>query len=89
MLERLAKWVSRIGAKTINAIRRTGAASYFLIQILFNSGPGFGRPHLVIREIYFAGVLSLIIIMVSGFFVGMVLGLQGSKRCRSMGRKKT
>ena len=29
------------------------------------------------REIYFAGVLSLIIIVVSGLFVGMVLGLQG------------
>jgi phospholipid/cholesterol/gamma-HCH transport system permease protein len=29
------------------------------------------------REIYFAGVLSLIIILVSGLFVGMVLGLQG------------
>ena len=29
------------------------------------------------REIYFAGVLSLVIIMVSGLFVGMVLGLQG------------
>ena len=29
------------------------------------------------REIYFAGVLSLVIIMVSGLFVGMVLALQG------------
>ena len=29
------------------------------------------------REIYFAGVLSLVIISVSGLFVGMVLGLQG------------
>ena len=88
MLERLAKWVSRIGAKTINAIRRTGAASYFLIQILFNSGPGFGRPHLVIREIYFAGVLSLIIIMVSGFFVGMVLGLQGYETLQKYGSEE-
>ena len=35
------------------------------------------RFSLVMREIYFAGVLSLIIILVSGLFVGMVLGLQG------------
>ena len=35
------------------------------------------RFRLTIREIYFAGVLSLIIISVSGLFVGMVLGLQG------------
>ena len=35
------------------------------------------RFSLTVREIYFAGVLSLVIILVSGLFVGMVLGLQG------------
>jgi phospholipid/cholesterol/gamma-HCH transport system permease protein len=40
--------------------------------------PGaFRRVNLTLREIYFAGVLSLIIILVSGLFVGMVLALQG------------
>ena len=34
------------------------------------------RPWLVVREIYFIGVFSLLIIVVSGLFVGMVLGLQ-------------
>jgi phospholipid/cholesterol/gamma-HCH transport system permease protein len=32
---------------------------------------------LVVREVYYTGVLSLIIILVSGLFVGMVLGFQG------------
>ena len=41
------------------------------------SGPSFRRFGLTVREIYFEGVLSLIIILVSGLFVGMVLGLQG------------
>jgi len=45
--------------------------------MLRESGTSFRRFHLTIREIYFAGVLSLIIILVSGLFVGMVLGLQG------------
>jgi phospholipid/cholesterol/gamma-HCH transport system permease protein len=35
------------------------------------------RARLTLREIYFAGVLSLIIILVSGAFIGMVLALQG------------
>ncbi|MEK8020481.1 MAG: lipid asymmetry maintenance ABC transporter permease subunit MlaE, partial [Candidatus Parabeggiatoa sp.] len=40
--------------------------------------PGlFLRPRLVIAQVYAVGVLSLSIILVSGFFVGMVLGLQG------------
>ena len=37
----------------------------------------FRRFHLTMREIYFSGVLSLIIILVSGLFVGMVLGAAG------------
>jgi phospholipid/cholesterol/gamma-HCH transport system permease protein len=41
------------------------------------SGTSFRRFHLTVREIYFTGVLSLIIIAVSALFVGMVLGLQG------------
>jgi phospholipid/cholesterol/gamma-HCH transport system permease protein len=35
------------------------------------------RPRLVIAQLYSVGVLSLTIILVSGLFVGMVLGLQG------------
>jgi phospholipid/cholesterol/gamma-HCH transport system permease protein len=41
------------------------------------SGQSLLRLQMTIREVYFAGVLSLIIIIVSGLFVGMVLGLQG------------
>ena len=36
-----------------------------------------GRPGLVIHQVYNAGALSLVIIMVSALFVGGVLGLQG------------
>ena len=49
---------------------------YFFL-ILIYSTDSFKRIHLTIKEIYFTGVLSLVIIVVSAFFVGMVLGLQG------------
>ena len=39
----------------------------------------------IIRELYFSGVLSLIIILVSGLFVGMVLGLQGYQTLQTYG----
>ncbi|MES2354564.1 MAG: lipid asymmetry maintenance ABC transporter permease subunit MlaE [Pseudomonadota bacterium] len=88
MPERLVKWVSNIGARTVNAVRRIGAGSSFLVRILFHSGASFSRPHLIIREVYFAGVLSLIIIMVSGLFVGMVLGLQGYETLQVYGSEE-
>jgi phospholipid/cholesterol/gamma-HCH transport system permease protein len=88
MFEGLARWVSGIGARTVHAIRRIGAASYFFGHILLMSAPSFGRPYLTIREIYFAGVLSLIIIMVSGLFVGMVLALQGYETLQVYGSEE-
>ncbi len=66
-----------LGSWVTGAIWRLGFASRFFWLTLRHSGSSFRRFHLIIREIYFAGVLSLIIILVSGLFVGMVLGLQG------------
>lgn len=45
--------------------------------MLAQSGETFRRPRLLLRELFASGVLSLIIILVSGLFVGLVLGLQG------------
>jgi phospholipid/cholesterol/gamma-HCH transport system permease protein len=66
-----------IGAAVINGVWRLGYASRFFALTLARSGTTFRRFGLAIREIYFNGVLSLIIILVSGLFVGMVLGFQG------------
>ncbi|MBK8101774.1 MAG: lipid asymmetry maintenance ABC transporter permease subunit MlaE [Cellvibrionales bacterium] len=66
-----------LGAWFINTLWKLGFASRFLAAVVMQSGQLFLRPQLLIREIFFAGVLSLIIIVVSGLFVGMVLGLQG------------
>lgn len=66
-----------LGASLTNRLWRLGFASRFLLATLMHSGMAIRRFPLTIREIYFTGVLSLIIILVSGLFVGMVLGLQG------------
>jgi len=66
-----------IGHSVINGVWRLGYASRFFALTVLRSGTSFRRFSLAIREIYFSGVLSLIIILVSGLFVGMVLGFQG------------
>ena len=66
-----------IGSRFTERIWRLGAGARLMWLILVSSGECLRRPRLVVREVYFTGVLSLIIILVSAFFVGMVLGLQG------------
>lgn len=85
MLEGLIGFTRRVGARVIDGVWRMGYATRFFGSILLLSGTSFRRLHLTLREIYFSGVLSLIIIMVSGLFVGMVLGLQGYDTLQSYG----
>jgi phospholipid/cholesterol/gamma-HCH transport system permease protein len=61
----------------LEGIRRMGAVLLFLFKLLAQCLPALARPGLVIAQVYNAGARSLIIIMLSGLFVGMVLGLQG------------
>lgn len=66
-----------LGNDFIGGLWRLGAGTRLLGLVLISSGECLRRFHLVVREMYYTGVLSLVIIIVSGFFVGMVLGLQG------------
>ena len=67
----------RLGAGAREAIARLGYAARFGVAVGRQTPAAFARLQLTLREIYFAGVLSLVIILVSGLFVGMVLALQG------------
>ena len=66
-----------IGRETLNVFQRLGRGTLFLLHTFAGIPALFPRPGLVIAQLYAIGVLSLIIIIVSGLFVGMVLGLQG------------
>lgn len=77
--------VRSIGHHAVDAVWRLGYASRFLALTVASSGTSFRRLRLLIRELYFTGVLSLIIILVSGLFVGMVLGLQGYHTLQTYG----
>lgn len=63
---------------SVEFVRTFGAFQLFFMRLLRHS-PGilFGRFNLVVKQVFNSGALSLVIIMVSGLFVGGVLGLQG------------
>ncbi|MCK5479836.1 MAG: lipid asymmetry maintenance ABC transporter permease subunit MlaE [Gammaproteobacteria bacterium] len=66
-----------LGKATIRFFERLGRAHLFLLQILASIPAVLPRPRLVLNQLFAVGVLTLVIILVSGLFVGMVLGLQG------------
>jgi phospholipid/cholesterol/gamma-HCH transport system permease protein len=81
----LSQALRQLGALVTNGVWRLGFAARFFMLLLLYSGQSLRRLHLTVREIYFSGVLSLLIIVVSGLFVGMVLGLQGYETLQRFG----
>ena len=88
-LDATLRGIRLVGERTLRIVERVGATIAFLGLTLAQSATSFRRFGLVIREIFYAGVQSLIIILVSGLFVGMVLGLQGHETLQNYGSEQS
>lgn len=73
----MIEYIRRLGERGIAFCAYFGRIGVFLVPVIFGWQGFFLGLRLTIRQIYQVGVLSLSIILVSGAFVGMVLGLQG------------
>ena len=71
MLDLLAK----IGRFALTVLQKLGSAGLFLLRALAGIPAVLARPGLLIQQLYSIGVLTILIIVVAGAFVGMVLSL--------------
>jgi len=69
--------LAAVGAFTRKRLVVLGLLTRFFGQLVLRCGVLFQRPRLTLQQVHFIGNYSLIIIAVSGLFVGFVLGLQG------------
>lgn len=69
--------LQRLGQGGLRFFERLGRGHLFMFYVLLGIPALAARFGLVIAQVWAVGVLSLLIIVVSGLFVGMVLGLQG------------
>ena len=65
-----------LGHSSMTTLQRLGRGHLFLMQVLPAMEGMVFRPSLLIRQMYSVGVLTLLIIIVAGLFVGMVMALQ-------------
>lgn len=71
------KSVETVGALTVRSVEGLGALAVFSAQFLGCTLKPPIRWRMIVKEIYKQGVLSLVIVGVSGLAVGMVMALQG------------
>lgn len=73
----MIKNIAALGRVTIDIILSLGRAGLMLFHALIGKPEPQKQFPLLIKQIHFLGVQSLMICLVSGLFIGMVLGLQG------------
>jgi phospholipid/cholesterol/gamma-HCH transport system permease protein len=66
-----------LGDGVSDSLRALGRYAIFFGRLAAETPRALLRFRLVVEQVHNAGALSLVIIMLSGLFVGMVLGLQG------------
>lgn len=69
--------LAALGHFTLEKLGVLGQVARFFAMLVERLGIVVKRPRLVIQQVHFIGNYSLLIILVSGLFVGFVLGLQG------------
>ena len=66
-------WIQNIGRFTLERFSAVGRATFLLIGAIFGGKPNLIKAFpLFVKQVYVVGVLSLVIIVVSGLFIGMV-----------------
>lgn len=73
----MVEFISALGRSGIRSLSRTGRAGLMLFQAIIGRPDVIKHFPLLVRQLYVVGVQSVVIILVSGLFIGMVLGLQG------------
>lgn len=79
----------QLGKSTLSSFAKLGRSYFFLMQTLLGIVSVIPRPRLLTKQLYSVGVLSFLIISISGLFVGMVLGLQGFYILSDFGAEET
>jgi len=69
--------LQQLGNVTLQRLTKLGRGTFFLLHVLTGISDILRRPGLLVRQLFSVGVLTFLIITLSGLFVGMVLGLQG------------
>lgn len=70
-------WLENLGRSGILFCEHAGTSGLFLLRTVLRKPRIIRLFPLILEQIYFIGVLSLVIIVLSSLFIGMVLALQG------------
>lgn len=85
----MTNFVERLGSQAMSISRTMGRATFVLAGAIISKPQPKKMWPLLVAQLYSVGVRSLVIILVSGLFIGMVLSLQGYLVLRDFGAESS
>jgi len=82
------KLIGEVWQSLVESLVGLGSVVRFLLRLFAESPRALLRADLIAQQVYNSGALTLVIIMLSGLFVGMVLGLQGFELLQRFGSEE-
>ncbi|WP_026611875.1 lipid asymmetry maintenance ABC transporter permease subunit MlaE [Methylocaldum szegediense] len=79
----------KLGHETLSTLQKLGRANLFICHVITGLPQILRRYRLLLVQVYSVGVLTVLLVSVSGLFVGMVLGLQGYNVLSDFGAEQT
>jgi phospholipid/cholesterol/gamma-HCH transport system permease protein len=79
----------RLGRIAFKTLQKLGRATLFFLHLLTGVPELLWRFRLLMAQMYSVGVLTVLLVSISGLFVGMVLGLQGFNVLSDFGAEQT
>ena len=81
----MTTFLQQLGGSVISFCQQLGTSGLFLLRVLMRRTEMRKDFPLLVEQLYFVGVLSVIIIIVSALFIGMVVALQGYSTLQRFG----
>ncbi|MGX2040944.1 lipid asymmetry maintenance ABC transporter permease subunit MlaE [Methylocaldum sp. MU1018] len=81
--------LQQLGQATLNTLQKLGRANLFICHVTTGLPDILRRVRLLLAQVYSVGVLTILLVSISGLFVGMVLGLQGYNVLSDFGAEQT
>jgi len=82
-------FLRELRSRAVDTLAEVGRYAMFTGRLLVETPRALTRFSLITTQVHNAGALSLVIIMLSGLFVGMVLGLQGFDLLQRFGSEES
>jgi len=72
----IISFIRKIGTNTLNIVSMMGYCMLLFLEVIYYSKSAFEKRHEILKQMYYAGVKTFLVVSIVALFTGMILALQ-------------